>query len=317
MIRTGGARKAGGTAALICSAVLFGFTFVFQKNAADYLGAAAVTCFRFAIGAFALAAVIAVSDAVKFAARRPRTRFGRRTVFGGVLSGAALFAATYAQQTGLEYTSAGKAGFITALYIIFVPLIASAGGRRTAKSVWLACLIAVAGFSLIALSDASGLNTGDFYILLSSLCYAVQVLLIDEYAAGEDPFKFSFMQFCIVALVGLPFAASEGIPDAPSLGAALPSLLYMGFAASGAGYTLQVLGQQRVAPASATVILSAESVVALIGGVIVLHEVFGTYETVGCILVLAGVCLAQAEFPRVFLSFPLGIRVKKPYAYRR
>lgn len=300
----GNLRKAGGTAALICSAVLFGFTFVFQKTAAEHLGAAAVTTLRFAIGAAALAAVIAVNDAIKLLRRRPRTSFGARAVTGGILSGAALLAATLAQQTGLEYTTAGKAGFITALYIVFVPLIALVGGRRTAKSVWFACLVALAGFSLIASSDSAGLNKGDLYILLSSLCYAVQVLLIDEYASGEDPFKFSFVQFCVVALAGLPFAAAEGMPDVPSLGAALPSLLYMGLAASGAGYTLQVLGQQYVKPASATVILSAESVVALIGGVLVLHESGNVYETSGCVLALTGVCLAQAEFAHVFLPFP-------------
>lgn len=294
-----------GIAVLLVSALVFGMTFVFQKQASEHLGAAAIVTLRFCIGAVALGVIFVLCDFFRKRKGLVRGRFNKRVLLGGFLCGVSLFVASVAQQAGLETTTAGKAGFITAIYIVIVPVLGLLAGKRTRINVWYAVVVATAGFWLMSsIGDDVSVGDGDILVLAGSFCYALQILFIDEFADGEDPFRFAFAEFVTASVVGIPVMCVSGVPAPSDINAAIIPLLYMGLAASALGYGLQVVGQQKVNPATSTVLLSTESVVALLGGAIVLHESNSVAELGGCLLVFAGVFITQLQFGRRFLRVP-------------
>lgn len=292
-----------GSLALFTAALVWGLAFVAQRYGAALIDSISLNVMRFVIGSVLLAVVIAVIDFIKIKRNIDVIRFNRDTFIGGTLCGAILFVATFIQQLGIETTSAGKAGFITALYIVFVPVLGLAARRKTPMSGWFAIVIAIAGFWTMSVGDGFTINSGDALIFLCAIIFSFQILFIDLYSPSCDAVKFTFVQFTAGAIIGLPIMAANGFPSWETLQASAIPLLYMGIMSSGVAYTLQVVGQQRVAPATATLIMSLESIFALIGGALILSESFSTQEVAGCIFVFIGVFLAEWKLPRTFLKF--------------
>jgi len=228
-----------------------------------------------------------------------RQQSAERWCLGGVICGLCLMLATVTQQTGLPDTTAGKAGFITALYILFVPIFRFFGGRRAPLAVWLCVLAALAGLYLLCVKEGFSVNKGDLYVLLCALIFTAHILAVDRFSPHVDGVALSCIQFFVASLsAAVPMLLWEK-PAIASILACWAPLLYLGVISGGVGYTLQILGQKRTDPTVASLILSVESVFAAISGVIFLSESFTGREIVGCALVFAATLASQVDFRRL------------------
>lgn len=197
------------------------------------------------------------------------------------------------QQTGILYTSVGKAGFLTALYVILVPILGLCIGRKTDAKIWIAACIATAGFYFLSVTREFGIGYGDVLLLMCSLLFAGHILVIDHYGGNVDGVRLSRIQFFTAGLSALiPMFLFEH-PSLHDIFQAAVPILYAGVMSSGAGYTLQIIGQKDADPAVAGMILSLESVFSALAGFILLHQILSLRELLGCALVFAAVILAQ------------------------
>jgi drug/metabolite transporter (DMT)-like permease len=213
-----------------------------------------------------------------------------------------LFVATILQQIGIEQTTSGKAGFITTLYIVMVPLINLLGRKRTSLRTCFAVYIALVGFVLMCLNEGMSISRGDAIVLYSAVAFSFHIVFVDRYCKNTDPQKLTFLQFATCAVLGIPAMAINGFPTAEVVSASILPILYIGILSSGVAYTLQVFGQKRVESSIATLIMSLESVVALIGGMMILDEQITLKELFGCILVLVAVFIAKNKGRRRTLT---------------
>ena len=201
------------------------------------------------------------------------------------------------QQAGIQFTTAGKAGFLTALYIVIVPVLGIFLGRRPGAKVWIGVMIALVGAYLLSVTtgEAGGLaiGPGDLLVLLSAVFFSLHILTVDRVAGQLDGVALSCVQFFVAGVLSTVLALFLEKPDFSGLLQAWGPLLYTGVLSSGVAYTLQILGQQRVQPTVASLILSLESVFAAVAGWIVLQEPLSPREIAGCVLVFAAVVLAQ------------------------
>lgn len=292
-----------GSAMLMLTAIIWGLAFVAQRYGAELIDAVSLNEIRYFIATIVLGLVVVCFDLYKKKKGQKIIPFNRDTLIGGALCGSILMIATLAQQYGLESTTAGKAGFITALYIVFVPIFGVLARRRTPVVSRIAIVIAIVGFWTMCVTDGLQISKGDLLIFLCSLVFTFQIIFIDIYVRNCDPIKFSFIQFVSAMVCGFPFLVANGFPTLQAVESAILPLLYMGILSSGVAYTLQVAGQKRVNPAIATLIMSLESVFALIGGAIVLKESNSPRELIGCLLVFVAVFIAQIETAPKFLKF--------------
>ena len=285
----------------LCS-FLWGTTFVAQRMGADHVGAFTYLAGRSWIAVVFLTPVIHFMDRFfdrrGIDNRRPRTGKDRKTlVIAGCLCGIMLFAASAAQQIGIGTTSASKAGFITALYVVLVPLLSIFLKKRPTPQIWLCVFLALAGLYLLCMKVGSfTLETGDAWVLACAFLFSIQILLLDHYSPLLDAVRLSRMQFLVVAVLStiLMFLAEH-----PTLGAfrlALPAILYAGIFSSGIAYTLQIVGQDGVNPTVASLVMSLESVFSALAGAIILHERMSGRELAGAGLMFLAILLAQIEF---------------------
>lgn len=285
----------------ILAAFIWGNAFVAQSVGADYLQMFTFNAARSAIAFVTLLPVCLIFRAL----RRRRTpapeRRGpsyRRTLFlGGTLCGLALTAATNLQQKGIETTASGKAGFITALYIVIVPVLGLFLSRRVSWTVWVSVGIAVCGLYFLCIRQGFSIAPGDFYLFLASLCFAVQILLIDRFVARVDGVELSCVQFLVVAVLSFFAMLATETPTWDALRAGVWPLLYVGVLSSGVAYTLQILAQKDSNPTVVSLLLSLESVFATLAGAVLLHDRMSGREYLGCALMLSAVVLAQLPAP--------------------
>ena len=214
----------------------------------------------------------------------------------GLIAGLILFAGASLQQIGMVYTTAGKAGFITSLYVVLVPLLGVLFFRyRVGFYNALAALLAAAGLYLLSMHGRLALERGDAFILAGAFAWALHVLVIARFAARSDPLRLASLQFAICGILSLLVMAFRETPTPAGLRGALLPLLYGGLLSVTVAYTLQVVAQRHAHPAPAAIILSLEAVFAAIGGALVLREALSSRELAGCVLMLAGVILSQAR----------------------
>lgn len=282
-----------GSAMLLFATLIWGCAFVAQSVGMDHLGPMSFQAIRSALAVLALLPVFRIMD------RDPKAyipRWKDRDLWKtGILCGLALFVAQSLQQVGLIYTEPGKAGFITAMYIVMVPVLGLFLGRKCGGRVWLSVALAVAGLYLLSCVGVTDINIGDILILGSAAAFAVQIVLIDSLAQTMDGVRLNCVQFVVVTVLS---ALAAVITEEPTwqgvIDCALP-LLYTGVLSSGVAFTLQILGQQLLPPEPASLIMSLESVFAVLAGWVLLNQTLSPTELLGCVLVFIGVILSQTK----------------------
>lgn len=218
---------------------------------------------------------------------------GKALVLGGVCCGVFLFAASTLQQIGMQYTAAGKAGFITAFYIVLVPVFCIFLGKKTCLRVWAAVIIALAGLYLLCMTESFHIGKGDAYIFLCAFLFAGHILSIDHFAPRVDVVKMSCIQFFVVGVLAMPLIILFEPTNVWQIRAGIFPLLYAGALSCGVAYTLQIVGQKNMDPTIASLILSLESCISVLAGWIVLGEKLTARELCGCALMFLAIILAQ------------------------
>lgn len=285
---------------LLVATVIWGFAFVAQK-AAIILPPFTVCAARSIIATLFLIAIIPLTDRItqngrKLLNEKRRPDITREEFIGGAILGVILTAASAFQQAALSDTDAGKAAFITTLYIVFVPLFSAFLGKRPKATVLISIPVSIIGFYLLCIKPGVGIAAGDLMVLACALIFSGHIIVVDKFSAKCDGVRLSLVQFAVSSLLNVAIGLiADGIPKADVLLIALPSLLFLGIGSSGIAYTLQIIGQKGSDPAVASLILSMESVFAVIGAAIVLGERLSTREYIGCAVVLVAVILAQAD----------------------
>ncbi len=287
---------------LALAALIWGTAFVAQSMGMEYIGPCAFNAARSFVGSIALLPVIFAGDRLRRGAgeaeRRANAWGNPALLRGGLLCGLFLAAASLLQQAGLQSTGAGKAGFLTSLYIVMVPVLGIFLGRRGGKKIWLAVALALAGAYFLSVTGGMGnwgMGLGDGMVLVSAVFFSFHILVIDRFSPQVDCIKLSCLQFLVAGLASAVLAvALEGATFRwEGLLASWGPLLYTGVMSSGVAYTLQIIGQRGLEPAAASLIMSLESVFAALSGWLVLHQPLSGRELLGCVLVFGGVVLAQ------------------------
>lgn len=283
-------KQLSGVIALSGATVIWGSAFIAQSVGMDKIGPftfQAVRCF--------LAVVFLFPASALFSKGKPFWKSWADPALwrSGVICGLALFAASSLQQIGLVYTDAGKAGFLTAMYIVFVPFLGLFLGQKPGRNALLSLIPAIVGLYLLSCTSVSGINKGDVLLLLCAVAFSVQILLIDRHCAGLDGLKLNCIQALVAAVLSVPWALLTETVDASRIASCWLPLGYAGVLSMGVAYTLQIVGQKRVAPSAAALLMSLESVFAALFGWLLLHETMTGAEELGCVLVFAAVVISQ------------------------
>ena len=265
----------------------------------DHVGPFTFCASRFLLSGFAVAAFLLVRRALGYNEARGMNLGRRRMrrndgIAGGIICGFFLFLGASLQQIGIQYTTTGKAGFLTALYIILVPIYSIFLGRAPKKKVWIAAAIALAGMYLLCMEERFGLSKGDMFCVFCALAFPFQILAVEIFAQRTDPGFLSCVQFLTVSLIAFFFALIFEKPEPGALKGTLVPLLYAGLMSGAVAYTLQVVGQEKMRnPSAASLIMSLESVFAALAGFILLHQTMTPRKIIGCAVMFAAIILAQ------------------------
>ena len=281
---------------LLLAALIWGSTFVAQSEGVKLVDPFTYQSMRSFIGGIVLLPIIFLREntAKKSSDYNPPSKKDKKLLLiAGICCGLALTLAACLQQFGIRYTTVGKAGFITSLYVIFVPIAGLLFKRKIRPIVWLSILIAAVGMYLLCMTESLSLSLGDTYVLLCALCFTVHIMVIDHFDRYCDPIKMSCIQFFTSGIIAgiLMF-----IFEKPSISAILSAWLpiaYAGVLSSGVAFTLQVVCQKNTEPPVAALLMSLESVFAVLSGAIVLGQIPTAREAVGCIIMFAAIILAQ------------------------
>lgn len=288
--------KVKSTILLFLTAMIWGFAFVAQRVGAEFVGAFTFNGIRFLLGACSLIPVILIFEREKF----DKTKF-IKTLVPGLIAGLFLFIASTLQQYGVEITqSAGKAGFLTGLYIVIVPLIRFFMGKKTSVFTLFGAVFAVVGlFFLCMTGDEISFGIGDIVLIIGAFFWAGHILVVDKFVNDTSPLKFSMVQFLICGLLSIICAfVFEDIEFAAIKSAGIP-ILYGGLMSVGVAYTCQILGQKDADPTFASIVFSTESVFSAVGGAIILNEIMSGRGYFGCILIFIGIILSQLNLNEI------------------
>ncbi len=280
---------------LLITAIIWGAAFVAQRVGMDYVGPLTFNAVRFALGAVALLPLIYRLDAEKKRDGTYQQVDKGSFVKGSLIAGAALFLGATLQQWGLVYTTAGNAGFITGLYVVFVPIFGLFFKQKTGLPTWIGAVLAVIGMYLLSVNEGFHIEFGDFLVLCSAFFWAGHVIVISLLATKVDPVKFAAGQFTACSIFSFIGAfLVEDVSLTGIMGGAVP-ILYGGLMSVGVAYTLQVVAQQDAKPAHAAIILSLESVFAALAGWMLLGEILSAQGIIGCGLMLCGMLISQVK----------------------
>ena len=282
-----------GTLTLMLSAIIWGFAFVAQRASMEFVGPFTFNGIRFALGGLVLIPLMGMLR--RNTSTPSETALTHHLWIAIGLAGLVLFISANLQQIGLVHTTAGKAGFITGLYVVIVPLLGLLRRHRVSAFVWAGCGLAAGGLYLLSVVGAFSISAGDALVLGSAFGWAVHVHIVGWLAQRLHPLRVAILQFLICAVLSLAVAGfTETVRIADILSAGW-MIAYAGVLSVGVAYTLQVVGQRLVDPARASIILSLEAVFAVIGGWMLLGETLSTRGLIGCALMLGGMILAQVR----------------------
>ncbi|MGM9550100.1 MAG: DMT family transporter [Faecousia sp.] len=283
-----------GSLSLLLGTIIWGFAFIAQSVGMDHLGPFTFQAVRCFLAVLFLIPCAFVMDIGKCSFRESAAKWKNPSLWKvGFLCGCALFVAASLQQIGIVYTDAGKAGFITAMYIVLVPVLGLFLGKKPPKATVFSVALAVVGLYLLSCMGVSEINKGDLFLMGCALAFAVQITCIDRLAGNLDGLRLNCVQSLVVAVLSVPFMALTETVDVGNILACWLPLCFAGILSMGVAYTLQIVGQKDLEPTTASLIMSLESVFAALGGWLVLHETMTGWELLGCGLVFAGVILSQ------------------------
>ena len=309
-------KRTKGNLLLLLTSFIWGSAFVAQSSGMDYVGPYTYNMARNVLAFLFLIPVIYVIGKKKGVTDNAGSGTGideaasgeanwksillpdRTTLVGGIYCGLVMAVASSLQQIGITMTTAGKAGFITALYIILVPLMGVFIGKKIPRIIWFCVVLAMAGFYLLCVKEGFSISKGDILVLFCSVGFSVHIMTIDHFTSkGVDGVKMACIQFAVAAIVMTPVMFALENPSVSGLLSAWMTIAYAGILSSGVGFTLQIVAQKDTDPTTATLIMSLESVFAAVSGCLFLNEVLLPKEILGCILVFVAVILAQVPLP--------------------
>ena len=287
----------------LCS-LIWGTAFIAQSVGAEYLEPLTFNCARSVLATIFLLPCFLFFDKLagkKLSLWGTEDKAARKKLLrGGIICGLALTVASLFQQIGMAYTTVGKGGFITSLYIVIVPILGSLAFKSRVNVLqWISVLIATVGMYFICINEAFTINKGDMYILACAFCFSIHILCIESVIQGLDGVRLSFIQFAVCTIAnGILMFIFES-PSWENLSLAWGAVAYAGIMSSGVAYTLQIVGQKHVSSVLASMLMSLESVFAMLSGWLLLNQVLTMREFWGCALVFAAIILAQLP-PRMF-----------------
>ena len=290
-----------GTLALLLGTFIWGMAFIAQSVGMETIGPFTFQAIRCMLGVVFLFLVTFFFD-WKIGMRASLQKWKSKKLWiSGIICGTALFAATSLQQVGLVYTAPGKAGFLTAMYIVLVPVLGIFVHRKPGINAVVSVLLALVGLYLLSFTDMGSINIGDILLTGCALAFAVQILLIDRFAPDLDGLRLNCVQSLVVSLLSVPciFLNRETVGLQTILDCWLP-LCFAGIFSMGVAYSMQIIGQKRLDPTTASLIMSLESVFAALGGWLILHNTMTPSELTGCALVFAGVIVSQVPVHKLF-----------------
>jgi len=278
---------------LLLTAIIWGLAFVAQKAGMEFIGPFAFNGIRFTLGAVSLLPLLLYQK--YFTDNKKQIIDNSSTFKGGIIMGIVLFIASSLQQVGIVESTAGNAGFITSLYIIFVPFIGIFLKHRINKEVWLGAVLAVVGLYFLSINNQMQMAAGDSLVLLSAIFWAIHIVLIGHYAHKVNILLLSIIQFTVSAILNLIVAFIFETVEWQMISDALYPILYGGIMSIGVAYTLQMYGQKNIAPSKAAIILSFESVFAMLGSWLILSEIISVRKGMGAAIMLTGLIISQIK----------------------
>ncbi len=278
---------------LLLTSLIWGTAFVAQQMGMDHMGPYAFSAIRCLMGALVLVPVVWFLNRRKDAEKKAHES-NRATWIGGLTCGVLLAVAANLQQIGIQYTTVGKAGFITALYIVIVPVLGLFLKRRAGAKLWVSVVIAMVGLYLLCMTDALRLELGDSLVFFCALVFSLHILVIDHFSPRVDGVKMSCIQFFVASLLsGVAMLIWETMPSWDMVYAARVTLLYTGILSCGVAYTLQIVGQKNLNPTVASLVLSLEAVISVLAAWIILQQGMTSREMLGAGLMFVAIILAQ------------------------
>ncbi len=277
---------------LFLAAFIWGVAFVAQSVGMDYMGPFSFNGARFLMGSMVLLPLV-IFRRKKNKEKNIAAAELKNTLKGGVCCGLALGSAALLQQFGIMYTTVGKAGFITTLYIIIVPVLGIFLGKKISGKVWIGPAVAAFGMYLLCMSERLALGKGDTLVFLCAIIFSIHILVIDYFSPKADGVELSCIQFLTAGMISSIFAFIFEKPELSQFVDGIIPLAYAGIMSSGVAYTLQVVGQKDMDPTVASLILSLESVVSMLAGWVILGQSLNGRELAGCGLVFGAVILVQ------------------------
>ena len=284
-------KKLLGNILLLITTAIWGTAFAFQRMGMDSIEPSTFSAVRMLLAAIAVTPMVVLGKG-KNGPENPQYR--RNTIIGGILCGLCLATATLFQQIGIVHTSAGKAGFITAMYMLLVPVINLILFRKKSPAVvWIAVLIGIAGMYLLCINEEFTLSRGDALVSVCALVFSFHIICTDHFVRNANPIGMSVIQLYVTALISAIVAAFTENPSWNDVRAAIIPILYCGLGSGAIGYTLQIVAQKFTEPAVASLLMSLEAVFAVLGGSLILGEKMTTREAIGCLVMFVAVILAQ------------------------
>lgn len=282
---------------LLLTAIIWGSAFVAQKSGMDYIEPFTFNGIRTLIGGLVLIPVIMVMGKKapkEQLSKEEKAKSNKALLIGGFCCGLALFVAGSLQQFGVSYTTAGKAGFITTLYVVFVPIISVILRKRVRPIMWLCVVLGAIGLYLLCMTDSSfSLTFGDSLVLLCAVAFGIHIMVVDHFSPKMDGIKLSCIQFLTAGILGIIGMFIFETPDINAIIDCAVPILYAGVLSCGLGYTFQVVAQKHAEPTVASLLMSLESVFAVVSGAILLGESMSVRELSGCAVIFAAVIISQ------------------------
>ena len=281
---------------LILTALIWGSAFVAQSVGMEYVEPITFNGIRCIVGGFVLIIANLIFDSIRKkngSYKKADKEEKKQLIKGGIICGIIIFFASTIQQIGISQTTVGKAGFISVLYILIVPFLGLLIKQKLPKMIWPCCAIAIAGLYLLCMNESFSVSGGDIIVLISAVAYAIHILAIGYFAPKVDCVKLSCFQFLVCGVISVVFMLIFEKPDFNNIVKAWLPIIYAGALSGGAGYTLQTVAQKWTKPSVASLLMSFESVFAVLAGAVILHQIPTIRESLGCVFMFISIILIQ------------------------